>query len=618
MLTATNPAAAKNIARFNMKERCYKFEPMVEQTMVHYATDGWLLHKANDEAKKQIDMEKLQEDALMKFQAEMDRAVSEKKDEGVETEPPDDSRQLRNQFNFSDRAAQTFNNPMRERATFTEPPPTSAMAGSVSQWEIYDQYIQDIERQKVQEEINKAKAAAKKGGAVPSQAPKPSAEEEDENKDTSNTIQGPEMSRAAHVLERMVNQNTFDELSMDFKYWDDATDALREAEGTLLPLWKFSNEMTRRRHVTSLCWNPRHLDMFAVGYGSYDFLKPSSGLICIYSMKNASYPEYTFTTDSGVLSVDFNPERDNLLAVGCYDGSVLVFDVSKKINKPVYQSTIKNGKRSDPVWQVSWQPDESSKLPQFYSVSSDGHVDLWTVTKAELMHEEVLSLRMVPRAGDGEAGGEARAGSLARGCCFDFSKANAFIYLVGTEEGRIHECSKAYSSEYLNTFDGHGMPIYSVKWNYIHTKMFLTASADWSVKLWNSTSPEKNVMAFDLGSPVGDVAWAPYSSTVFAAVTDEGKVHVYNLFRNKHEAMCEQKIIKKGRLTKLEFNPRHPIVIVGDDRGCVTCLKLSPNLRMTSQPEKGQNFEEMEVQKLDKVIEVALKSVVGGEGGEKI
>lgn len=29
---------------------------------------------------------------------------------------------------------------------------------------------------------------------------------------------------------------------------------------------------------------------------------------------------------------------------------------------------------------------------------------------------------------------------------------------------------------------------------------------------------------YDLNSSVGDVAWAPYSSTVFAAVTTDGKV----------------------------------------------------------------------------------------------
>lgn len=32
------------------------------------------------------------------------------------------------------------------------------------------------------------------------------------------------------------------------------------------------------------------------------------------------------------------------------------------------------------------------------------------------------------------------------------------------------------------------------------------------------------MFTFDLNSAVGDVAWAPYSSTVFAAVTADGKV----------------------------------------------------------------------------------------------
>ena len=32
------------------------------------------------------------------------------------------------------------------------------------------------------------------------------------------------------------------------------------------------------------------------------------------------------------------------------------------------------------------------------------------------------------------------------------------------------------------------------------------------------------MFTFDLNSPVGDVAWSPYSSTVFAAATTDGKV----------------------------------------------------------------------------------------------
>jgi len=52
-------------------------------------------------------------------------------------------------------------------------------------------------------------------------------------------------------------------------------------------------------------------------------------------------------------------------------------------------------------------------------------------------------------------------------------------------------------------------------------------------------------MSFDLGNAVGDVAWSPYSSTVFSAVTADGKVHVFDLNENKHEPLCEQKVERK-------------------------------------------------------------------------
>ena len=70
---------------------------------------------------------------------------------------------------------------------------------------------------------------------------------------------------------------------------------------------------------------------------------------------------------------------------------------------------------------------------------------------------------------------------------------------------------------------GHDMTVYAVKWNHIHSRIFLSASADWTLKLWEGDNP-RPVMSFDLNNPVGDAAWSPYSATVFAAVTDDGQV----------------------------------------------------------------------------------------------
>jgi dynein intermediate chain 1 len=41
-------------------------------------------------------------------------------------------------------------------------------------------------------------------------------------------------------------------------------------------------------------------------------------------------------------------------------------------------------------------------------------------------------------------------------------------------------------------------------------------------------------------------------------------------------------VVKRAKLTHVSFNQRDPIVIVGDDRGGVNSLKLSPNLRKVS------------------------------------
>ena len=47
-------------------------------------------------------------------------------------------KKLTNQFNYSERASQTYNNPYRERGTITEPPPRVNFSANATQWEIYD------------------------------------------------------------------------------------------------------------------------------------------------------------------------------------------------------------------------------------------------------------------------------------------------------------------------------------------------------------------------------------------------------------------------------------------------------------------------------------------------
>ena len=94
---------------------------------------------------------------------------------------------------------------------------------------------------------------------------------------------------------------------------------------------------------------------------------------------------------------------------------------------------------------------------------------------------------------------------------------------------------------------------------------------------------------------------------MFAACTADGKVYVFDLNVNKYEPLVEQIIVQKKRtkLTHIVFNPHFPILLAGDDRGNVTSLKLSPNLRRKPKVKKGQEIPEgpeAENAKLDKIL----------------
>jgi len=43
-------------------------------------------------------------------------------------------------------------------------------------------------------------------------------------------------------------------LVLDFKYFEDASDEYRDHRGTLLPLWKFQYDKTKRLAVTAISW----------------------------------------------------------------------------------------------------------------------------------------------------------------------------------------------------------------------------------------------------------------------------------------------------------------------------------------------------------------------------
>lgn len=60
---------------------------------------------------------------------------------------------------------------------------------------------------------------------------------------------------------------------------------------------------------------------------------------------------------------------------------------------------------------------------------------------------------------------------------------------------------QAFNSDYLMTYQGHYMSVYTVRWNYFHPRLFASCSADWTVKLWDQDI-RAAIMSFDLNVQV--------------------------------------------------------------------------------------------------------------------
>ncbi|NXD84116.1 DNAI1 protein, partial [Halcyon senegalensis] len=614
ILTANNPHAPQNIVRYSFKEQAYKPISYVDQMAIHFTLNGNMIPKDSDEGRRQsirlitaagrfyypglillsflsseeapvetsavtseepeIKDEESTGDAQATGEEEAEESGTAEVAEAAEAEEPPSVRlkeqKLANQFNFTERASRTLNNPMRERACQSEPTPCENFSDTANQWNISNAYKEELQKMEKSKEKEKTKAQVarreeeKKGRKFTPL--------ESRSDDTNKIL------KTTKIMERMVNQNLFDDIAQDFKYFEDASDEYRDQKGTLLPLWKFQCDQTKSLAVTAISWNPRYKDLFAVGYGSYNFMKQGKGMLLLYTLKNFSFPAYVFSSESGIMCLDFHNDHPYLMAVGFYDGNVAIYNLKKATSQPSYKSSAKMGKHTEPVWQVKWQKDDLDNNLNFFSVSSDGRIVSWTLIKNELVHTDVIKLSVEGTTMQGPE--ELQLQTLGCGISFDFHKKIDYLFLVGTEEGKIYKCSKSYSSQFLDVFEAHHMAVDSVRWNPYHSKVFISCSSDWTVKIWDHTI-KTPMFIYDLSSAVGDVAWSPYSSTVFAAVTTDGKAHVFDLSINKYEALCTQLVVakKRNKLTHIQFNPVYPIVVIGDERGHITSLKLSPNLR---------------------------------------
>lgn len=119
------------------------------------------------------------------------------------------------------------------------------------------------------------------------------------------------------------------------------------------------------------------------------------------------------------------------------------------------------------------------------------------MAKDLLEGEEVYRLKLVDKKRR-EREGDCSLASLASGLALDFSPHDPFLFAVGTEEGGVHLCCTAYAGEYARSFEGHALAVLRVRFSPFCSETLLSASADWTLKVWN-TGKNQALLVFELG-----------------------------------------------------------------------------------------------------------------------
>ncbi|XP_012136931.2 dynein axonemal intermediate chain 4 [Megachile rotundata] len=414
----------------------------------------------------------------------------------------------------------------------------------------------------------------------------------------------PNFWNAVRVIERIIASNIFIHAQKRFTglIKQDPCSLDLEFTYSLDLLWANTCEISEGRPVSTFRWNYVNPSILAVGYGAKEKSHTQNGVVLLWSAKNPDIPARTYSFNSPVADIDWSRDKPNLLAVGFYNGEIIVIDVSSEHINIVRKSHRATSPSSSPQWQVQWWAgDEQFEYQeQIYTCDQDGcvysyrYVQDFTSTKIMKIFRIEGTLPGVNRTThcnvyDVSFNRSPGALVLRR------HPTSTMLYFVASDEGCIYKCSTNYLYQHIHSFLAHDGPVYSMMFSPYCPKIFLTCGADWCIRIWADGLTEPLITMSTTMACVRYAAWCPTHSTIIASIVNN-EVCIWDIRRKTYAPVSITVSPNSARFVMADFTADGNQLVVGDVEGVVYLYSLE------GMPFPPYNQEQVLIDSIEKVM----------------
>jgi dynein intermediate chain len=410
----------------------------------------------------------------------------------------------------------------------------------------------------------------------------------------------------------------------------------------------YDERWSKKRMVSAIDFSPKFPELLLASYTKNPTAPHDpDGIVQVWNLHLHDRPEFVFHAQSDILTAKFSPFHPNLIIGGAYSGQVLLWDTRARA-APVQKTPLTGSGHTHPVYCVDIVGTQNAN--NIISCSTDGAVCGWSVDMLAQPQEAMTLLSPLP----------AKNEDLSP-TCMAFPQADPTFFLVGSEDGTIYPChryDRAGAKAGVDarvSYRGHAAPVMSVSFHPARGPvdlgdLVLSASLDWSVKLWKVRAPAATsavisssgaggavaggaglggaaaalgvepavtpLLDFVREDVVYDAAWSPVKPGVFGLVDGAGWLELWDVTVETEEpvARISPSPRKDGRtmlsksLNKLAWEPSEgKRLATGGIDGAVTVFEVGPDL---GGKEGLKNEEWTSVKKLVNRLEA-----VGGSDG---